>query len=412
MSVFTGYEMLGTFLRQRSEEALEHLDGLSDSSFSRATIDELTTNVCGLYAVERLELQTDKVTRMPTTPSKVGRADPAGALVRSRQLRAIFRIPYVGSDYLWRKVPDDEVKVIVRGDDPLTAFEVGGVDHLLLTFQVTDMEPYQVANTRKSLLRHLEARVEWTNAKVDEFDQKLRIAVRGAIEHRVRLLETAESLDDASDVPLYRVAEDEQVPLLVERKQVRPEPTAVPHSGDAAHHMMASEIYEDVVQTIDQMTRAMERTPTASKLGEEEIRNLILFVLNANYRGAAAGEVFNGEGKTDILLRWENDNAFIGECKFWRGPAAFVAAVNQLHRYVTWRDTKAALIVFIRNGNPTEIMAKAREELRNHATFESELPKSTETRSDFVLRSTTDPSRSISVALVGVILPPAPTSKA
>lgn len=43
------------------------------------------------------------------------------------------------------------------------------------------------------------------------------------------------------------------------------------------------------------MTRAMERTPTAAKLREEELRNLILIVLNANYEGAARGEVFNGQ---------------------------------------------------------------------------------------------------------------------
>jgi hypothetical protein len=225
----------------------------------------------------------------------------------------------------------------------------------------------------------------------------------------VRLVEEAKLLDDASDVPLYRVPDEEQVPIPVERKQMRPESTPPVADGDTAtHFVMAPDIYEDVVQTIEQMTRAMERTPTAAKLDEEEIRNLILFVLNANYRGAAAGEVFNGRGKTDILLRWEDDNAFIGECKVWRGRLAFVAAVDQLHRYVTWRDTKAALIVFIRGGNATEIMEKARKELRDHATFGRELSGSTDTRSDFVLRSFTDPDRLISVALVGVIIPQRP----
>ena len=159
------------------------------------------------------------------------------------------------------------------------------------------------------------------------------------------------------------------------------------------------------------MTRAMELTPTAAKLDEEEIRNLILFVLNANYRGAASGEVFNGAGKTDILLKWDGGNAFIGECKFWRGRVSFVSAINQLHRYVTWRDTKAALIVFIRSGSTTQIMTKARKELRDHPTFMNERPGNGETRSDFTLRSATDPDRMISVALVGVVIPPRAKAK-
>lgn len=407
MSVFTSRQTLSTFLRERINDALDGIENLGDSSFSRETIDELTANVCGTYGVERLELRTGDVTRVPTVPTRVGTTDSTGASVRSRQLRASFRIPYVGTEVLWHKVPGNEVKVITYGDDPLTAFDVGGADHLLLSFRVDEMEPYQVTNTRSGLINHLETKVGWANTQVDEFNSNMRLAVRQTIEQRVRLLEEAKSLDDASDVPLYRVPDEEQIPILVERKQVRPELAPVAHGG-GTHHVMAQDIYEDVVQTIDQMTRAMERTPTAAKLGEEEIRNLILFVLNANYRGAAAGEVFNGYGKTDILLRWEDDNAFIGECKFWRGRVAFVAAVNQLHGYVTWRDTKAALIVFIRGGNATEIMEKARKELRDHATFESELPGSTDTRSDFVLRSTTDPDRLISVALVGVIVPQQP----
>ena len=106
----------------------------------------------------------------------------------------------------------------------------------------------------------------------------------------------------------------------------------------------------DVLHTIAQMGMAMERTPTAAKFKEEELRNLVLIVLNANFEGAARGEVFNGEGKTDILLPWEGENAFIGECKVWNGPRKFRASVDQLHRYATWRDTKAALVVFIKRG--------------------------------------------------------------
>jgi hypothetical protein len=33
------------------------------------------------------------------------------------------------------------------------------------------------------------------------------------------------------------------------------------------------------------------------------------------------GETENGTGKTDILVRHEGANAFIGECKFWNDPA-------------------------------------------------------------------------------------------
>lgn len=72
-----------------------------------------------------------------------------------------------------------------------------------------------------------------------------------------------------------------------------------------AEQFLTDDVYQDIVHTIEQMTRAMERTPTDARSGEEEIRDLILFVLNANYEGNVRGEVFNKNGKTDLLLTWE-----------------------------------------------------------------------------------------------------------
>jgi hypothetical protein len=153
------------------------------------------------------------------------------------------------------------------------------------------------------------------------------------------------------------------------------------------------------------MGRAMERTPTAAKFKEVELRNLILIVLNANYEGAVRGEVFNGSGKTDLLLNWEGDNAFIGECKIWDGQAKFRDAIDQLFGYVTWRDTKAALIVFIKQGTPSDIIPKARKEVENHASFIRTKEGSSETRSDYLLRSPSDAERRVDLALIVVVIP-------
>jgi len=46
-------------------------------------------------------------------------------------------------------------------------------------------------------------------------------------------------------------------------------------------------------------------------------------MLNTHYEGGATGETFNAAGKTDILIRVEDRNVFIGECKWWSGAAGF-----------------------------------------------------------------------------------------
>jgi hypothetical protein len=50
-------------------------------------------------------------------------------------------------------------------------------------------------------------------------------------------------------------------------------------------------------------------------------------------------EAFNIEGKTDILVRHEGSNLFIGECKVWSGAKGFGETVDQLFRYTGWRDS-------------------------------------------------------------------------
>lgn len=82
------------------------------------------------------------------------------------------------------------------------------------------------------------------------------------------------------------------------------------------------------------------------------------------------GEVFNYQGKTDILIRVEDRNVFIGECKTWGGPKAITDGLAQLlGRYMTWRDTKAALVHFVREGALSEIIPKAVRKIEEHTHF-------------------------------------------
>jgi hypothetical protein len=127
--------------------------------------------------------------------------------------------------------------------------------------------------------------------------------------------------------------------------------------------------------------------------------------LNSNFEGSARGEVFNGAGKTDILIQHDDRNAFIGECKVWRGEKQFGDAIDQLVGYTVWRDTKAALILFIRSGNATEILAKADAKLRAHARFESaRTTTDADSRTDYLLHAKDDPARLIRVALLPFVL--------
>jgi len=96
--------------------------------------------------------------------------------------------------------------------------------------------------------------------------------------------------------------------------------------------------------------------------------------------------------------------------KVWDGPAKFGPAVNQLLNYLVWRDGKSAIVLFIKTGNPTEVVRKADQVVANHAQcvrrFE---PAEPTVRIDYLLRSTADPERTVRTAMLPVAIAPPPS---
>jgi len=87
----------------------------------------------------------------------------------------------------------------------------------------------------------------------------------------------------------------------------------------------------------------MERHPsTYAGKGEEALRDDLLATLSTHFPGATA-ETFNKTGKTDLLIRHENENGFVAECKFWSGSKSYHDAIGQLLGYLTWRDRRRRL---------------------------------------------------------------------
>lgn len=87
----------------------------------------------------------------------------------------------------------------------------------------------------------------------------------------------------------------------------------------------------------------MERHPsTYAGKDEETLRDHFLMILDTHFE-SVTGETFNRNGKTDILIRHEKSNVFVGECKFWRSEKSLIKTIDQLLDYLTWRDSKAAV---------------------------------------------------------------------
>ncbi len=109
--------------------------------------------------------------------------------------------------------------------------------------------------------------------------------------------------------------------------------------------------------------------------------------------------------ETFILIQHQEGAVFIAECKKWSGAAPFQRAVDQLLEYLVWRDTKAALILFVRERDVTSITDKATAEIAGHERYVRDgapigvVPT-------FILHHEGDPQRHIRVALLVIPIHP------
>jgi hypothetical protein len=85
-----------------------------------------------------------------------------------------------------------------------------------------------------------------------------------------------------------------------------------------------------------------------------------------------------------VLIRVDGKNVFIAECKFWKGEKSFLETIDQLLKYLSWRDTKAAVIVFNTNANFSDVLAKILGIVPKHPNCKRELGKPDESAFRYV----------------------------
>jgi len=148
------------------------------------------------------------------------------------------------------------------------------------------------------------------------------------------------------------------------------------------HPKLKDEVYQDIISTLNNVGRAIERKPSLYKgKGEEDIRDMFLLFLETRYEGTTAtGETFNKKGKTDILLRYANDgsNLFIGECKVWKGSKIFLETIDQILGYLTWQDSKSAILLFIDNENLDNVKQTVKSDITQHKNHKTMVQESNE----------------------------------
>lgn len=260
-------------------------------------------------------------------------------------------------------------------------------------------DPASVRAQFDAQLDKIEQHLEWSRQQIDQHNEQIRAEVPDMVSRRRMQLLATRNLQAEIGFPIRRRPDADTYSVPIKRRTLRPirpdaKRSATPFKPEPA---MADSDYQAALAVLRNSRNALERSPSlAEKLDEEHIRDLLLVNLNAHFEGDAAGEVFNGAGKTDILIRVDDRNIFIGECKVWAGPSTVDEALEQIFKYLVWRDTKAAILLFIRNKDVTAAIGKAVEKIKTHPNYKRRGPMHTDDQIDLVMRAQDDPrARSI-----------------
>jgi len=224
----------------------------------------------------------------------------------------------------------------------------------------TNLSPQNVKKTVEEYTRLITELVSRKNAEIENMNQKLR-------EELTKI--QSNIIDQISEIiPLTKKANPSSpVVPLVKKKQVIINP---PRPRVSTYPKIDQKILDSIIDILMKGGLTFEAAPeTFLKLGEQDLRNILISFLNGNFQLFASAEAFNKLGKTDISLRYSGDNLFVAECKFWGGEGPYKDTIDQLFRYLTWRENIGVLVIFARQKDFSSVIEKAKEATTLHGTF-------------------------------------------
>ena len=383
----------------------------------QAVVDDKVPRPIVLDA-ERHQIASEIVPSAPRNEG--GRASvyrPASPFPDREVIQGSLYIPYTGTRQVFEYRPNRVPASLVEGS--VTDREV------ILSVVVDPSTPPAVVEQR--LLAQEKDLLQWVDAAnhdIAALEQYIRGVATRQLRGRLDVIKKRDDMAAAFSVPIREVEPERALGVPVKRTAVMLK--AAPDSSASGERgwRLDEPVYERMIQTIIKFGHALERRPRSAQPlihDEETIRDWLMFNLSTNYEAPdgselfIGGEVENASGKTDILVRYQNRNVFIAECKFWHGPRKFDSAIDQLISYTTWRDTKAAIILFITSKNATAAIDSAGSRLSAYSAC-GEAPASAEPyeRRDYRFICSDDSRRIISLALLPVVIrkPPSPAMAA
>lgn len=265
-------------------------------------------------------------------------------------------------------------------------------------------DPKKVKDVYDENLKNIGSKYENILRDIKLFNASIRSDITGKIRIRKSDYMKKNEFMYSLGVPLKRKQDTPttfSIPQPNLRTKIVVEKPVVTREPFKAEPTIPIDIYFQILKLIHDVGKNFERLPSIYEdKGEEDLRDHIIMVLDPNFQnGSATGETFNKTGKTDIQLRYDSSVVFVAECKFWSGEKGYLSTITQLLKYLTWRDTKASVIMFVRQKDFTSILSKVKAITSSHQNYLGFVADSDENWFNYRFHINGDKNREVNLAV-------------
>ncbi len=395
-------EPLENLTHLKTRKIIDEINDQPDEYFENVSLAEFAEYLISKYSITEFpEIIWDEI-----------QMDFSETEIAGRDLPSVF----YGSDpnqRFTRKVV--EYHVPVHGNTELLSFHASNVfstatiygglsiENSSICFSLEDIynEPKRIEEAFHTSKNTVIGKINSVKMELDQYHNELPSFVQNEINNRIQKINHANDYKSKFKYPIRKknVPTAFESPRIVKKKKISPKPISTTNKK-INQRFISDEDFTHVLGLLQDCGKNWECHPEIYKgKGEEALRDYLIFVLAPNIEGVVAGEAYNKKGKTDIAIKHESTNLFIAECKIWKGAKVFTETIDQILGYLTWRDAKAAIMMFVPNQDISSVIKTADETTMKHSNFVRKLEVVDKGWTNYLFHLENDPGIHLTIAV-------------
>lgn len=358
---------LDNYIDEKRKKLIAEIDKLEIIESTNFT--ELTERLNQKYKIEPLKINDV----IPTNPIETtrDRKNQWGESYIQKIYQIKISIAFDGDDYLFKCYPSISTSVYI---DKSLNVNINSNNFISATIILEDLETSKYEAEVSKLKSDLSTNIPRINAEISPFNDSVETLIKHSLERRKVLVSKKLNFMESIGLKVNPKSNDFMIPTPISKKTI---PIPVSEISKEVKKeiipILQEEVYNDIKEVLYNVGKAIERKPSIYiDKHEEDLRDIFLLFLETRYESTSGiGEAFNKDGKTDILLKFakDNSNLFVAECKFWRGQKHFLEGISQLLGYLTHRDSKTALMIFVNQKELISTIETMKIEISNNPNY-------------------------------------------